>query len=637
LELHDVERAYVAGVRPELGPVSLTFHAGSYTAITGPSGSGKSTLLNLLSLLDRPTAGEVTVGARSTNSLSDAEVDAVRGETIGMVFQSFHLLAGRSAKENVELGLWGLEISRAERSQRAMDALDAVGLGHRHDAEARTLSGGESQRVAIARALARDPLVLLCDEPTGNLDSATAASILDLLDELHASGLTIVVVTHDPTVAGRAQSAVHVVDGRIVETAAGAPEATNLATAGVPRRVPVASTGIRRAADVAAEATRSLTIQGWRLAPALFGIAVGLGGLVALSSIAASAADAVNSEFNAVAAREVAVRETGLAGTQAATELNVGSLERLRRIDGVQAAGRVRDIDQNARVERVGQPPVSLPLVGAGPGVLGAVGAAMRHGIGVEAFEHWADQPAVVGRFAARDLGIDDSALPVRIDIAGKALAVVGIVDDVERRPDLLTSVLVADGRGSSADDLFGVAPQGSPEILIATRAGAAQVVGSQAALAALPQRPDGAVVVVPPSPTQLRARVTGTTSSLIAAVSIGAFAIGVLSLANLTLLRVVERRREIGLRRALGARRRDIWSLVATEAAVLGAIGGVVGVSIGVFAAALFTSAQGWSLVVDPGFAWGAPALGVVAGFVGGAWPAARAARIQPAEALRS
>ncbi|GAB49239.1 ABC transporter ATP-binding protein [Mobilicoccus pelagius] len=196
-----------------LSPVDLAVPAGDYLAICGASGSGKSTMLNLLGLLDRPTSGHVIVHGTCVDGLPDHRRAALRGATIGFVFQAFHLLGDKSATANVELGMLYRGLPRTERTTRARAALDRVGLSHRLDASPATMSGGERQRVAIARALAADVDVLLADEPTGNLDSATGESILQLFDELHADGLTLIVVTHSDDVAARAGRVAVMADG----------------------------------------------------------------------------------------------------------------------------------------------------------------------------------------------------------------------------------------------------------------------------------------------------------------------------------------------------------------------------------------------------------------------------------------
>ncbi|MEW2413409.1 ABC transporter ATP-binding protein [Streptomyces sp. NPDC046866] len=196
-------------------PCELTVERGEFITVVGPSGSGKSTFLNVAGLLDAPTAGRYLLDGIDTAALPDRERTALRGRRIGFVFQSFHLLPHRSALENATLAMLYTEVPRAERLARARAALDRVGLGHRADALPGRPSGGERQRVAIARALVSEPSLLLCDEPTGNLDSANAGSVLALLDELHAVGMTVLVITHDPAVAARGRRTLSLRDGRV--------------------------------------------------------------------------------------------------------------------------------------------------------------------------------------------------------------------------------------------------------------------------------------------------------------------------------------------------------------------------------------------------------------------------------------
>ncbi|MCX6519657.1 MAG: ABC transporter ATP-binding protein [Actinobacteria bacterium] len=200
-----------------LRSIELRVDSSEYVAIIGPSGSGKSTLLNVLGLLDRPTSGRYLLDGIDTAELGDAARAAERGRRIGFVFQSFHLLSYRTVEENVGLSELYLGTNRKDRRRRATEALDRVGLSHRLGFEPIRLSGGERQRVAIARALLGEPSLLLCDEPTGNLDTANTESVLDLFDELREQGLTILVITHDSEVAERAQRRVRMVDGRLTE------------------------------------------------------------------------------------------------------------------------------------------------------------------------------------------------------------------------------------------------------------------------------------------------------------------------------------------------------------------------------------------------------------------------------------
>jgi len=218
IELRGLARTY-PGAPPvhALRPADLVIEAGDYVAVTGPSGSGKSTLLHLLGLLDAPTAGSYLLDGLDTSALSDRDRSALRGRRIGIVFQAFHLLPHRTALENVLLAELYNQTPRSARLEAAAGALGEVGLGHRLDALPTTLSGGESQRVAIARALVNRPSLVLCDEPTGNLDSRNAAALMELLDQLNADGLTIVVITHDAGVAAHAGRTVAISDGSLSE------------------------------------------------------------------------------------------------------------------------------------------------------------------------------------------------------------------------------------------------------------------------------------------------------------------------------------------------------------------------------------------------------------------------------------
>jgi len=196
-----------------LHPADLVVEQGEYVAVVGPSGSGKSTFLNVVGLLDRPSTGRYELDGVDVSGLKEAERSAIRGRRVGFVFQSFHLMPYRSAVENVALAQLYTGPSPRERRRAALEVLDRVGLAHRAHALPTVMSGGERQRVAIARALANRPSLLLCDEPTGNLDSETAATVLALLDEVHAAGFTVVVITHDLQVAARTPRRITIRDG----------------------------------------------------------------------------------------------------------------------------------------------------------------------------------------------------------------------------------------------------------------------------------------------------------------------------------------------------------------------------------------------------------------------------------------
>lgn len=213
----DIGRKYVIGAETihALKSVTLTIKKGEFVALMGPSGSGKSTLMNILGCLDTPTKGEYILNGINASEMTDSELAEVRNQEIGFVFQTFNLLPRSSAKENVALPLVYAGVKKEDRDKRAIKALENVGLGNRVDHKPNELSGGQRQRVAVARALINNPSIILADEPTGNLDSKTSVEIMALIEDIHAKGNTIILVTHEEDIAKHAHRIVRMRDGLI--------------------------------------------------------------------------------------------------------------------------------------------------------------------------------------------------------------------------------------------------------------------------------------------------------------------------------------------------------------------------------------------------------------------------------------
>ena len=228
IETKDISKRYVMGteVVDALKSISITIHKGEYVAFMGPSGSGKSTLMNIIGCLDSPTQGTYILNEKDVSSMSEGELADVRNKDIGFVFQTFNLLPRQSSLENVALPLIYAGYSKSERTKRAQEVLQSVGLGERSMHKPNELSGGQRQRVAVARALVNHPSILLADEPTGNLDTKTSYEIMALFEDIHAQGNTIIMVTHEEDIANYAHRIIRLRDG-LIESDVKNPNPTN--------------------------------------------------------------------------------------------------------------------------------------------------------------------------------------------------------------------------------------------------------------------------------------------------------------------------------------------------------------------------------------------------------------------------
>lgn len=662
LQLNKVNRAFSSAVAVQaLLDIDLQVASGEWLAITGPSGAGKSTLLNIIGCLDRPTSGAYYFEGIDTARLSDRERAGLRSRRIGFVFQSFHLLPHRSVLENVMLAEVYRKQARHGRRQRALVAIERVGLSHRADFLPTRLSGGERQRVAIARALMGAPSLLLCDEPTGNLDSKSTANILDLFAKLHCEGLTLIVVTHDEQVASRAKRRVHIIDGTLTAVATHHPLSSDLllgsrATAdtelGKPNRWPflpfrqkqrqvsqVAQSGITLP-DLLNEAVSGMLARPGRMALTVLGIVIGLTALVATLGLSRTASNRIISQFDELAATEILIMPhvTAVTGATAVIPWDAGS--RLQRLHGVVAAGTLSEV--NVGKALVSASPVTDPqqqtafklaVQAASPALFTAVRASLASGRLPDAGHSMrGDRVAVLGPEAAKRLKIFTVAQLPAITIGDQLYLVIGILQSVARQPELLGAVILPEG---AAQRDFGLTTPSA--VLIETRIGATSLIARQAPWALRPDEPTSLKVEFPAEPQRVRDAVQSDLNMMFLLLGGLSLLVGAIGIGNITLVAVIERTGEIGLRRAIGATRNHIAAQFLCESATLGILGGILGASCGVLIVVAISAYQLWTPVLDLAAPLLAPLIGGTIGLVAGAYPAIRAAHLEPVEAFRN
>ena len=652
LELNAISRQF--GRDPAvhaLVGVDLQVTRGQWLAITGPSGAGKSTLLNVIGFLDQPSSGRYFFEGIDTATLSDRERAGLRSRRIGFVFQSFHLLPYRPVVENVMLAEVYRNQAHHGRRERAMWAIERVGLTDRADFLPTKLSGGEKQRVAIARALVGSPSLLLCDEPTGNLDSKASADILEFFESLNEEGLTLVVVTHDENVASRASRRVQIIDGRLTavnharqtndhQRPRVAAAGMNAAVSGIPddaNAVPRSGVTYR---DLFNEALAGIFARPGRMALTILGIVIGLTALVATLGLSRTAGNRIISQFDELAATEIIVTaRSGPTGVDPQA-IPWDAPARLRRLNGVVAVGTLSEVDIGSALvssspikDPQSQTAFNLAVQAASPGLFTAVRANLANGrfpdLGHSDRE---DRVAVLGPNAARRLGIVGLEQLPAIAIGDYRYLVIGVLNGVARQPDLLSAVIIPEG---TARHDFGLAGPGS--VVIETQIGAAALIAQQTPWALRPHDPSLLKLEVPPEPRRVRDAVQSDLNVMFLLLGGLSLIVGAIGIGNITLVSVIERTGEIGLRRSLGASRGHIAAQFLMESTTLGVIGGILGAGLGVLIVVAVSAYQVWIPILDPAAPFLAPVVGGAIGLVSGTYPALRAAHMEPAEAVRT
>jgi putative ABC transport system permease protein len=647
LALEGVTKAY-AEQPPVLAlrGVSFSVRRGELVAIVGPSGSGKSTLLHVMGTLERASSGVVRIGGIDAAQLSDRELSSLRAREIGFVFQQFFLAEHATARENVADGLLYGGVSAAERYRRADEALERVGLSDRANFKPTRLSGGERQRVAIARALVGRPSIVLADEPTGNLDSATGASIMELIRELNGAGTTIVMITHDAGLADQLPRQIRMLDGQVVSDTwrdLDVPVAPMDGAQGEGRGAKSAKNGRLALKDRLRVASVGLRARPLRAALSALGIAIGTAAIVGVLGLSSSSQSGLLAEIDRLGTNLLTV-EAGESFTGGEAELPGEAPARITHLENVQ---QVTDtaLLKDGKVYRNSMIPVAnsggLEVRATSLNLLSVLGTEVIRGTWLNAGT--AGEPvAVLGSVAADRLGIDRIDPGQRIWLGHRWFEVAGILEPSPLAPEIDSSALI--GYPSAEHYLGYVAVVGGEEtagppssIYVRTAKGFEGAVQELLGRTANPEAPNEVAVSHPSDVLTARAAATGAFDSLVLGLGLVALVVGAIGVANIMIVSVLERRSEIGLRRALGATKGQIRAQFLGESILLAVIGGVVGVLAGAAATAVYAGSKSWAVVI-PVEAWaGGIASAVLIGALAGLLPAVRASRMPPTVALRT
>ena len=641
LALDGITKIYRSGANEvrALDGVSLDIHRGEYLAIMGQSGSGKSTLMQIIGCLDRPTGGSYRVDGQDVAALDGDGLAALRREVFGFVFQRYNLLATATATENVEIPAIYAGSGREARSARALGLLSRLGLADRAVHRPAELSGGQQQRVSIARALMNDPPVILADEPTGALDSQSGEEMLALLSELHADGRTILLITHDPTVAARAERRVTISDGRIIaDDMLGTPRASVAAGASLPMRHRGTGGLLAGVGEAVRMALRSLRVNLFRTALTLLGIVIGTAAVIAMLAIGEGSRADVLTRIQSMGSNLLIVRP-GAPGVRPSGDIATLTPEDAAAIAGLDNV-EVAVPSRNTRATlRSGSIDYRTQVVGAWPGYPLARDWPIVEGGFFTAADLRGYAPVVVlGQTVAWNLFPDGASPRGRYVLIGNVpFEVIGVLgpkgaspfgsdqDDIAVVP-LTTGTMRLFGKSYVSD-------------ITVKAIDADRIDQTQAAVQALLLQRHRTEDFQIRNTAAILDTVQAAQNSLtlllgsVAAISLLVGGIGVM---NIMLVSVTERTREIGIRMATGARARDILLQFNAEALVVCAIGGLFGVGLG-FVAALLAKAFGMSIVLSPAPALLAFGCSFATGLLFGFLPARKAAHLDPVIALAS
>ncbi|MCX7010264.1 MAG: ABC transporter permease [Kiritimatiellaeota bacterium] len=654
-----------------LDDVSLEIKAGEFIAIMGASGSGKSTLMHLLGLLDRPTSGSHFLFGRDIAGLDEDESAILRSRTVGFVFQQFHLLARTSAEENVALpALYNFD---PVPPSRAGALLQAIGLGERLHHKPNELSGGQQQRVAIARSLVNAPRILMADEPTGNLDSASATEIMGLLSELNRRGITIILVTHEPDLAAYANRIVRLRDGKIISDEPNKPlELPSLGKTGsdlfqalenealthqqaamnqsshlLPSRTVRFRGSVRRVGPLLRQAFRSVAAAKVRSALSMLGILIGVAAIIAMLALGTGAKLAMQKQISSMGSNLLFLYPG--ATQQKGVSQQIGTSTRLTLEDAAALKAEISTVRNTApqldgRFQVVcGNRNWNTYVLGTTPPHLKMRGWELQNGrYFTEEEVKSRARVAVLGITVARELfdeGVNPVGEYVRINkisfqviglLGSKGASTFGDQDDVIMIP-VTTGLFRLMGRHFV--DRINIEVTDMEAIPLTTD----RIIEVLKRLHRVPASQEEPFIIRNLAEFQeALMTVTRTMSILLSSIAVISLLVGGIGIMNIMLVSVTERTREIGLRKAIGARRGEIMMQFLVEALAISITGGTIGIALGWGVSAALSSLAEWPTSVSMTAVVLAFGFSGLVGIVFGLWPARKASLLNPIEALR-
>ncbi|MFH1877702.1 MAG: ABC transporter permease [Candidatus Omnitrophota bacterium] len=651
IELKNISKTYMAGKVgvAALRGVSVTILPGEFVAIMGPSGSGKSTLMHIIGFLDRPDSGEYFLESRDVTKLTDEQLAVLRNHIIGYIFQQFHLLPRINALENAELPL--IYAGKRHLKEKALEKIKSVGLSHRAGHRANELSGGEQQRVAIARSLVNDPLLIMADEPTGNLDTKTQEEIMDIFKTLNREGKTIIMVTHEEEVADHAKRIIRMRDGKIIsDERTGGEEDSNKLPApdlALDEILGEKNANLKRAelVDHLKQAFWAIISHKMRSTLSMLGILIGVAAVIAMLALGEGAKESISQSLSALGSNLLMLR----AGSQKVhgVALEAGAVTRFTFQD-------VDDISKLPQVKRAsptvtgkaqmvyGNNNWSTQVQGTGlnyADMRSAIPSTGRFFTGEEL--RGRKRVALLGATVARELFGGDNPVDSVVKINRINFKVIGILPskgmNMWRDQDDLVVIPVTTAMyrvlGKEYIDSVDIEVS-DPSLMDEAQEGVIETIVKRHRLTK--DNRDTFQIRNMADIQKTLTKTTQTMTMLLGSIAAISLLVGGIGIMNIMLVSVTERTREIGLRKAIGARDVDIMVQFLIESVVMTFTGGIAGVLCGSGIAFLLAVFAGWAVKISMFSILLATTFSLFVGMVFGLWPARHASKLNPIEALR-